>query len=138
MNKKGQGLPLNVLVVAILVIVVLILVVTFFFGGFTNISVRIKDLFFTGTAGTSETLAIQSCQRFCDNLNLRDFDTEDALKKVAGSSNFCRPMDIDLDGSGVIEVGAGRNEKDIKCSDPRLGVTCKVRLETGVEQLVSC
>ena len=115
MNKKGQGLPLNVLVVAILVIVVLILVVTFFFGGFTNISVRIKDLFFTGTAGTSETLAIQSCQRFCDNLLLRSNP-----QGSAESSNFCRGDKIDLDGDGVISS----TEEDIDCMD--LGIDCIV------------
>ena len=113
MNKKGQGLPMNTVVIAIIVIVVLILVVTFFFGGFSNLTERIKGVLYGGTAGMSETLALQSCERYCDNLKLRS-DPQDA----AVNSNYCNPMDVDLDGSGIVDD----NEKQVTCIE--LGVKC--------------
>lgn len=122
MNKKGQGLPMNTVVIAIIVIVVLILVVTFFFGGFSNLSERIKEVLGTGTSGMSETLALQSCERYCDNLKIKTFDDESELR-VAADRNFCFPREVDLNGDGVVGIG----EEAVTC--PLLNIPCKVNIE---------
>ncbi len=129
MNKKAQeGLPLTVIIAAIIVIVVLILVVTFFLGGFGSLTVKIKELFFGGITGSSETLAIQSCQRYCETLQLKD----DPLASLS-TSNYCKVRDdIDLNGDGVINP----NEKGVTCKTT-LGVGCKFT-KNGVDYDINC
>jgi len=107
--KKGQGLPLNTIVIAILVIIVLVLVVTFFLGGFAGLTTKIRGIFFGTTAGTSVTLAVQQCQIYCENAQLLPTDI---LKK---NSPYCKPMEIDEDGDGKTDYKS-------KCSD--LGIPC--------------
>lgn len=128
MNKKAQeGLPLTVIIAAIIVVVVLILLITFFFGGFSSLTVKIKELFFGGTTGTTETLAIQACQRYCDTLQLKDDPQAGAI-----NSNYCKARDdIDLNGDGVINV----DEKGTTCK--KLGIECKFTKE-GVDYNIAC
>ena len=40
MDKRGQGLPLNVIVIAIIVVVALVVIVAFFLGAFGNLGSR--------------------------------------------------------------------------------------------------
>ena len=66
MNKKGQGLTLNTIVIAILVVIVLVAVIFFFFGGFKNITDKIKSTFFVATAGVDEAFVVETCRQYCD------------------------------------------------------------------------
>jgi hypothetical protein len=83
MDKRGQGLTLNTIIITILVILVLIVVVTFFFGGFKGLTDRIKGTFYSTSAGTDKVLAVQTCQQFCEQVKLLPTDT---LKK---NSAYC-------------------------------------------------
>jgi hypothetical protein len=132
MNKKGQGLPMNTVVMAILVIVVLILVLTFFFGGFTGLTMKIRQIFFGSLAGTSETLAVQNCNQYCNQLQLRSglFDDKgvlitDRVRDLA----YCRLIPIDTDEDG-------QADKNKNCEG--LYVDCKYTLPNGQLKTIQC
>ena len=124
MNKKGQGLPLNVLVVAIIVIVVLILVLTFFFGGFVSLSDKIKQIFSGATGGQEEGFVVQSCDRACVTIQ--------SVQKVQPGTYFCQGKNVDLDGDGELQ----EDEKGLNCVE--LGVTCRYTTEEGKSETVTC
>jgi hypothetical protein len=65
-NKKGESLPLNTVVVAVLVIIVLVVVVIFFLGGMGGMTSKIKSMFFGTLAGTDRAIAVQTCQTRCE------------------------------------------------------------------------
>ena len=66
MDKRGVDLTLNTVILGILVVLVLLVVVTFFVGGTTQMVNMVRGIFFGTTAGTSETLAVQTCNNRCD------------------------------------------------------------------------
>lgn len=95
MNKKGAELTLNTVIVGILVVLVLIVVVTFFVGGTTGLTRTIRGVFYGTTAGTSEVLAVQSCESRCDQASLLPTPT------LRRKSAFCaQPFEIDKDNNG--------------------------------------
>src|SRR3990167_6519684 len=66
LNKKGQGMPMNVIIIAIIVLVVLVILIAFFAGGFGSVVGKVRDLFTGTTAGQSRDVVIQTCQNLCD------------------------------------------------------------------------
>ena len=66
MNKRGQGLSMNTVIIAILVLVVLVFVIIFYTGGFSNIGTKISDIFGSSTIGQDKVIAKQNCQNYCD------------------------------------------------------------------------
>ena len=66
-NKKAQGMPMNVIIIAIIVLVVLVIVIAFFAGGFGSITNKIKDLFGGKVQGQALDTIIQTCPDACDN-----------------------------------------------------------------------
>lgn len=95
MNKKGQGLPLNTVIVAILVILVLVVVVIFFLGGMSGLTSKIKTMFFGTLAGTDETIAVQTCETRCEQVKL--LPTTIARRNSA----YCdSPFNIDANNDG--------------------------------------
>ncbi|MBS3145948.1 hypothetical protein J4414_04055 [Candidatus Woesearchaeota archaeon] len=58
MNKRGQGLPLNVIVIAIIVVVALVVIVAFFLGGFGQLGGKAGETAGVGLKGTSQALAV--------------------------------------------------------------------------------
>jgi len=113
-GKRGQGLPLNTIVLAILVVVVLVVIVAFFLGGTTGLTRTIRGIFFGTTAGTDLTIAIETCKARCDQATLLPMD----LQK---SSAFCmQPFHIDKDGNGEAEfntVGGKKVYDEFYCGD---------------------
>ncbi len=65
-NKKAQGMPMNVIIIAIIVLVVLVILIAFFAGGFGSIVGKVRDLF-GGSAGQAKDLAIQTCTSLCES-----------------------------------------------------------------------
>ena len=66
MNKRGQGLPLNVIVIAIIVVVALVVIVAFFLGGFGKLGQKAGQTTGEGLIGTSQALATASCENLCN------------------------------------------------------------------------
>ena len=152
-NKKAQGLPLNLIVLAAVAALVLVLVVAFTVGGTGSFFGKI---FRSGTAaaGNEQDVAITACNSLCDQ-----------AKSIAGtnlwtSTGVCtRTFSFDRDGDGKIGGGActstGRHagdlvgakycgatstgktmrESNINCAD--LGVACTVDIVTPAKT-VTC
>lgn len=66
LNKKGQGMPMNVIIIAIIILVVLIILIAFFAGGFGSITGKIRELFTGQVSGQTKDTTIQTCQSMCD------------------------------------------------------------------------
>ncbi len=77
-NKKAQGMPVNVIIIAVIVLIVLIFLIIFFVGGFGNVKNRIDALFSGSVTGQSQDLVVQECQNYC----------ESALASPEGSRRF--------------------------------------------------
>lgn len=67
MNKKGQGLPMNVVILGIIVIVVLIIVLIFFVGGTAQVTSKIRDIFTGRVSGQAAELAVEDCRQLCES-----------------------------------------------------------------------
>jgi len=91
MNKKGQGLPMNVVILGIIVIVVLIVVLVFFVGGTGQFTQKIKQILGLNVKGEELQLATQSCIRSCESVAERtpidaNIDTPPIKTKCGDSS----------------------------------------------------
>ena len=118
MNKRGQGLPMNTVIVAILVIVVLVVVVVFFLGGFAGLSSKVKAIFYGTTAGTDLTLAVQTCESRCEQAMLLP-------KSTLGASAFCNaPFYLDTDNDGEAQKDADGKFVNYYCHGSTIGVKC--------------
>lgn len=109
MNKKGQGLPLNTIVIAILVVIVLILIVTFFLVGFGGLTDKIKGIFFGTTSGTDLTLATLNCNTYCERAEI----LPEATQSISSYCSSIQKVDTTKDGKA---------DTDMSCKD--LGVVC--------------
>ena len=108
MNKRGQGLPLNVIVIAIIVVVALVVIVAFFLGGFGQLGGKAGETAGVGLKGTSEALAVASCQRLC--AQAKAFSPSQRA-----DSTFCRETkNVDKNNDGKIE---GSDEENLKCKE---------------------
>ena len=107
MDKKGQGLTLNTIVIAILVVIVLVSVIFFFFGGFKNITDKIESTFFVTTAGMDESLAVETCRQYCGQAQR----LPDTLKKT---SAYCTQAFI-IEGKSKLRSD-GLYENAYSCS----------------------
>lgn len=134
MNKKGQELSLQTIIIAVLVVLVLIVVVTFFLGGFGRVTSTITSVFFPITSGTDQVIAVQTCEQRCDQARLLPTSTRP-------SSAFCKaPFNIDENGNGIADrVGEDDNDKKLPfkkffCNklnfdgntEGNLGISCEV------------
>ena len=132
MQKKGQGLPLTTIVIAILVVVVLVVIVAFFLGGTTGLTNTIKRVFFGTTAGTDQTLAVETCRQYCDQ-------AETLPDSLHATSPYCKQtfrLDTDRDGEADYETKDGKKTfKEWNCyntnSDSSLGVPCNIQCQTN-------
>lgn len=120
MNKKGQGLPLNTLVMAIIVIIVLVIIVIFFLGGFSAIKDRFTSIFSKAPGGEDYDLVVNSCMQYCEQAKLL---ASDISKK---NSAYCsKTFRIDKNGNGKIDIEEGEREDNFKCFDDYIGVSCE-------------
>ena len=124
MNKKGEALPLNVVIVAILVVLVLIVVAVFFLGGTAGISSTIRQIFRGTTGGTDLTLAIETCRTKCTQI-------QQSITTEAGflASGYCKTYyNIDENGDGEAEIDTSVTTKKVYkkyyCDQTPISVSC--------------
>lgn len=125
--KKGQGLSLDMVVIAVIVLVVLFVIIAFFSGGFTAIAEKIGGLFRGGI--DDRAVSIQLCNTYC--LSAKGYELR-SLQQM--DSKYCTArFSIDTNKDGKLSEG----EKEVtKCSDSDLDVDCMVSGEKGaVENL---
>ena len=138
MNKKGAELTLNTVIVGILVVVVLLVVITFFLGGTAGLTRTIRGIFYGTTAGTSETIAVQSCQNRCDQALVLPEATRSA-------SAFCmQPFEIDKNNDGEADydlVDGKKLNREYYCgpkADRKPSVEKAQVFDLGVACTVNC
>jgi len=113
MNKKGQGLSLNMVVVAVIVLVVLFVVIAFLTGGFESVSRKVKGLF---DRIDDRGLSVQICKGYC--VTAKSYGTNFELSR---NSAYCKEMfSLDTNNNEVLD----ENERDAT-SCKKLGVDCK-------------
>ena len=133
-DKKAQGMPMNVVILGIIVLVVLIVVLVFFVGGTTNITQKIRDIV-TGRVGTqSVELSVEDCRQFCssaEKLPNGDLQRDSAYCKKA--------FIVDLSGDGKLKkVGCGLNSKIDPLTGSERGRGIDEGGSLGVECTVTC
>ena len=105
MQKRGQGLPLNTIILFIIVVVVLIVVVAFFLGGATGVTTTIKKIFYGVTAGTDLSLAIENCKQYCAQ-------SQGLPTDLRSTSAYCtRYEHIDKDNNGEADYTGSEQNK---------------------------
>tara|TARA_Y100000034_G_C6898881_1_gene415071 strand:+ start:1922 stop:2425 length:504 start_codon:yes stop_codon:yes gene_type:complete len=104
-SKKGQGLPMNTVIITILVILVLVVVAAFFLGGTSNLVTKIREIFYGSISGTDRTFASGTCQQRCDQLQILP-------KSQLGNSAYCQDyFNIDSDNDGEADyTGTGKDK----------------------------
>lgn len=112
--KKGQGLPLNTVIIAILVVLVLIVLVIFFLTGTGGLTKTVRDIFYKTTVGTDKGIAIQTCQKFCNDAK--------QVSDVENSAYCTVTYNIDWDNDGEIDPDGGNPPatKVYRCYQPPL------------------
>ena len=132
-NKKAQGMPMNVIIVAIIVLVVLVILIAFFAGGFGSVTSKVRDLFTGQISGQAKDTALQTCQNLCDvakslpataqrssgyctNSFVVDHDgnTDTAPQRMKCGSISRQPILTKEDNNKKIELGSSL---DVECPD---------------------
>ena len=134
---KGQGLPINIVVLGIIGIVVLVIVVAFTVGSSGTTFGKIGKI---GAAAGGDELAIirQDCNQQCGfarNIVAGAGDTSQWR-----STTYCqKTMNLDLDGDGSIEPvnSAGQREQNLKCWNAPISAGCKIQIQTLSGSLVT-
>ncbi len=122
-NKRAQGLPINLIILAIIAALVLVVVVVFTVGGTSNVFGKISKS--SAVVGGDLEAMRATCKSFCDRIqtvsSIADWD----------KSQYCgKKFSIDLDNNGKIENpnAAGKNELNLDCWDPAINVGCSVEV----------
>ena len=115
MNKRGQSLSMNTIIITILVVIVLVVIALFFTGGMNSLTNKIKAFF--GAQLTDLQEASARCNAYCTNYQT----TESALLRDQIMQNFCYDeFQVDINGNGIYD----ENEKGLTCSSA--GISCDV------------
>ncbi|HIH25521.1 hypothetical protein J4476_00230 [Candidatus Woesearchaeota archaeon] len=135
-NKKGQSMPMNVIIVGIIVLVVLVIIVAFFAGGFNSLGNKFKDIFSGQAGGQALDLTIQTCQSSCEN-------AQNLPGSSQAKSSYCTStyiVDTDSNPSTApekVKCGSVSNaDLTISSSEEKRGVVKTGDL--GVECDISC
>ncbi len=80
-GKRGQGLPMNVVILAIIVIVVLIILLIILVGGTSKFAETVKGIFSGRVSAQSLELATKDCQQFCESAKVNP--------SLASRSKYC-------------------------------------------------
>ena len=139
-NKKAQGMPINVIIIAISVLVVLVIIIAFFAGGFSGIGNKIRDLFAGKTQGQAKDIAIQTCEEACD---VAESLSGEAIKRSSYcTSSFIVDLDANVDTApekvacgdkavtsqrlSLTKLSESEKRRGIEANGNNLGVDCDI------------
>ena len=127
-NKKAQGLPLNLIVIAVIAALVLVLIIAFTIGGF---GFSLGKIFGAGQTIVGEDIDIAktACSGYCDS-------AKNALTTTGWTiSQYCtKTFSIDTSGDGELtedETGLTCLDIGVSCSTVISGQTCSVDATRG-------
>ncbi len=134
LNKKAQGLPMNVVILGIIVIVVLIVVLIFFVGGTAQITSKIKDIFTGRVSAQSAQLAVEDCKQFCASA------IELPNDNLKGTSTYCtKAMIVDNAGTATkYKCGSGSRNGIEQPTESEAGRGIKAGGDLGITCDITC
>jgi len=104
-NKRGEALPLNVIIIAIIVIVVLVVVLLIFIGGIAGLQDKFKS------KADDSVLAARECENYCSNIQ------DEKNPEVISRSAYCTKWyKLDSDGDSKVDVGTNNQPIRYYCS----------------------
>jgi hypothetical protein len=128
MAKRGQGLPLNLIVLAIIAALVLVLIIAFTVGGAGSSFSRIFKVGATAAGDEIESVRA-ACRQSCSTAestvgNLDEWKTSGYCKKKSS---------IDLDGSGKLDdsTDPAKDEVGIRCWSKPISIQCSFSVSTA-------
>ena len=126
--KKAQGLPLNLIVLAVIAALILVLIIAFTIGGAGSF---FSKIFKSGTTAVGdETSVVQdACRADCTRAQ-----QSTSIPQWASSSYCRRTANIDINGNGTLET----NENGLKCWSTPLLVTCSTTIGTSSVSEANC
>ena len=120
LDKKGVELSTNAIIIFVLAALALAVLAYFFLSGTGKTTGTIADIFRTSTAGVTRSLAIETCQQRCEQIQEA---TDEQIKKRA----YCTKSSyIDADGDGQADSDSDGKKIPFYCLKD-LGVSCTVR-----------
>jgi len=108
-DKRGQGLSLNIVVIAIIAVIILVIIAFIFAGGIGKVWSRMGSYLETGTAGKSLEFIGQQCNFACSTARMMDDPSE---------STYCK-QEFKYD-----KTGAGKEIQILHCYDSRVNAHC--------------
>lgn len=131
LNKKAQGMPVNVIIIAIIVLVVLVILIAFFAGGFGSIAGKVKEVF-SIAVGMHKDRAINACQDYCANAQ-----SSPAGSAAQRQSSYCKASFlVDDDGNSdtiPVRMNCGPNSAPPTLSATEEGKGIKAGGNLGVD-----
>ncbi len=132
MATKAQGLPINLIILAIVAALVLVIVVAFTVGGTSNVFGKISKS--SAVVGGDFEAVRATCKSFCDRAQSLS-STDDWVKSQYCARTFSVDLDRDgktgtFDQNGVTAAGGKYNaakqlEIGLNCWDPAISVNCQ-------------
>ncbi len=114
-DKRGQGLSMNIVVVAIIAVIVLVVIALIFTGGVSKVWNTMGDFFQIGTTGRTLEFIQQQCNIACSS-------AKTMTELTRANSGYCtKRFEWDNDGDGEINEGV---EDDYRCWHPAINVPC--------------
>ena len=103
LNKKGQSLSINTIIILILAVFVLVVVVVALTGGYGNFVKWYQNI--AGSRGISVESAVLTCNGYCTSFQAS------GLESIR--ENYCEKIiELDLDGDKVVD-------EEMTCDDLR-------------------
>jgi len=146
-NRKAQGLPLNLIILAAIAALVLVLVIAFTIGGAGSF---FSKIFKIGTSQIGDDISSvrTTCSGLCDQAQTISSST------AWPATSFCtRKFNIDADGDGKLGgnkcsgeatgkncglVQTGTKEVNLRCGDKPIDTACSVDISTASDSVVTC
>ena len=135
MNKKAQGLPMNVVILGIIVIVVLVIVLVFFVGGTAQVQQKINQLLGINTAGEQVAIAQQACSNSCDSVINESPERQKAsvycnaaivVDHDANPSTPAEKRKCGVNSNADVRTNEAEDKKGIVAGTADLGVNCNI------------
>ncbi|MDO8556192.1 MAG: hypothetical protein Q7R96_03395 [Nanoarchaeota archaeon] len=119
-NKQGVEISTNAIIIFVLAALALAVLAYFFLSGTGKTTGTIADIFRTSTAGVTRSLAIETCQQRCDQMQ------ELTATQIKKSAYCTKSFYIDDDGDGQADTDDSGKKIPYYC-EKDLGTSCLVK-----------
>lgn len=118
MDKRGQSLSMDTIIITILVVIVLVIVALFFTGGMSSLTQKVSSFFGAQLTGLQEANA--RCNAYC--ISIQTQTSQVLITSI--KKNFCTTeFNVDINGNGVYD----KDETKVTCASLQIpcdAITC--------------